>query len=787
MKDAALKALSLFSCLRDLSGQAKALHMKAMAYSSSGDTGSAVRNAQKALAIYKEIGDAQGQLFELTAIAQLQLRQGQPYAALHAASLAYSMASKTDMSAYATGSFEAFALYLVCQSLVESGRAKQAVEKAQIGLKRLKSSDAAVAGYCVLLYSQLSSNPDDALDTVKEARQFASDSNPDTKLDLLYMTAYAQIKNKMHEEAAKTLRQAVNEYGSVGQHSNLKGPEAEALRMVSFALSSIEGLDQDQSILDEALEAAQEAKDFFKNDGLKSDEASALILMTVLKTLKPNDNTDFVSMLKEAHELYSEADDVAGEGIALNLLTDLHVGSEQNNEALGYANDSVELWAKAGMEEPHAEALQASANIFMAMKDYESAEEKILEAQDLGGLSKSLQATLSIMLAKIYFEEGMEDSAQEKEYKLKALKAAQTAVVLAGQSGKKNLWAVALSWQSQVLAWSARVDEALILAEKSEKGFAQTNDLKSQAMAMIKIAQLLKIMGKKKDAKEKAEEALSFAQENELAAAEKEAQSVIESMIEKKPVVRSAGGVRMVRKLVKKFRKKGGGGEGAVAKPAGLDLSATTGKVSKLVKDVLADDDDLSHDTPFMEAGVDSLGSVQLVTDVGKEFKMALAPSVVFDFPTVRALAEHLVAEVGAGGDAPATGGGGDDEWEEYEDWEDVEEAIEGEAMIEYAPVQAQAAPVAAASAAVEPVKKSLDPVMVHKKVLELVKNVLADDDDLATDMPFMEAGVDSLGSVQLVTDVGKAFSMALAPSVVFDFPTVRALADHLVEESANK
>jgi len=241
-----------------------------------------------------------------------------------------------------------------------------------------------------------------------------------------------------------------------------------------------------------------------------------------------------------------------------------------------------------------------------------------------------------------------------------------------------------------------------------------------------------------------------------------------------------------VRKLVKKWRKKGGGGGGAVAKSAGLDLAATNSKVSALVKNVLADDDDLASDTPFMEAGVDSLGSVQLVTDVGKEFKMALAPSVVFDFPTVRSLAEHLVSEAGNVEEAPAPGGGGDDEWEEYEDWEDVEEAIEGEA-IEYAPVQAieAAAPVAVASAAaVEPAKKALDPVMVHKKVMDLVKNVLADDDDLAADMPFMEAGVDSLGSVQLVTDVGKAFSMALAPSVVFDYPSVRTLADHLVAES---
>jgi acyl carrier protein len=781
MKDAAGKALTLFSSLRDVPGQAKALHMKALAYLTSGDGVSAVRNAQKALAIYKESGDMQGQVFELTAIAKMQLSQAKPYAALHAASVAYPMATKTDMSSYAAGSFEALALYLVCGGLVESGRAAQAVEKAKAGLKKFKTPAEEIAGYCILMYAQLYSNPDDALDTASEARSV--NVQGDAQLDLLYMTAYAQVKCGQTEEAAKTLRQAVNAYGDAGQYSNLKGPEAEALRMISFALSGAE----DKEILDEALQAAQEAKDCFKNDGLKSDEASALILMSVLKSQKEAMAEELIGMLKEAQELYSEVEDSAGEGSVLNLLTDLHVGSEQNAAALEYATSSVELYEKSGDEEAQAEALQAAANIYMTMKDYESAEEKIEEAQELRNVSKSLRATLSIMLAKLYIEEGMEDTEQEQEYKIKALKAAQTAVALGGQSGKKNLWAVALSWQSQVLAWGARAEEAIVLAEKSEKAFADTNDLKGQVMAMIKVAQLLKIMGKKADAKTKAQDALTFAQENTLPEAEKEAQSLIDSMVEKRPARKAAGGrTRIVRKKVKKLRKKGGGG--AVAKSGGLDLAASTAKVSQLVKNVLADEDDLANDMPFMEAGVDSLGSVQLVTDVGKEFKMALAPSVVFDFPSVRALAEHLVAEAEAA--APAAGGGDDGEMEEYSDYTDVEEAIDGDDDddVEYAPVKAvAAAPAAAASAAVVEAKKTLDPAMVHKKVLELVKNVLADEDDLAVDMPFMEAGVDSLGSVQLVTDIGKAFSMALAPSVVFDFPNVRALADHLVEESSNK
>merc|ERR1719408_185783 len=100
--------------------------------------------------------------------------------------------------------------------------------------------------------------------------------------------------------------------------------------------------------------------------------------------------------------------------------------------------------------------------------------------------------------------------------------------------------------------------------------------------------------------------------------------------------------------------------------------------------------------------------------------------------------------------------------------------------MIEAAPVQGptttEVAQVASAAAPAKP--KGLDPAATEKKLMELVKNVLTDDDELHADMPFMEAGIDSLGSVQLVTDVGKAFQMALAPSVVFDYPSVKSLCE---------
>merc|ERR1719476_1076032 len=97
-------------------------------------------------------------------------------------------------------------------------------------------------------------------------------------------------------------------------------------------------------------------------------------------------------------------------------------------------------------------------------------------------------------------------------------------------------------------------------------------------------------------------------------------------------------------------------------------------------------------------------------------------------------------------------------------------------------PQQEMAAPT---PASVEPAKpKGLDAAFVRKQLMEFVKDVMSTDDELELDSPFMEAGMDSLSSVSLTSMIAKEFKMAMSPSLVFDFPTIKALEDHLVELS---
>ena len=138
-------------------------------------------------------------------------------------------------------------------------------------------------------------------------------------------------------------------------------------------------------------------------------------------------------------------------------------------------------------------------------------------------------------------------------------------------------------------------------------------------------------------------------------------------------------------------------------------------------------------DAPLMEAGLDSLGTVELRNllqqVVGQE--VALPSTLVFDHPTARQVASF----VGCGG------------------------------------VPTPEGDVAAVAGAL-----ALD----MGTVLEMAKRSAGG--DLDADVPLMEAGVDSLGTVELRNQLQSAVGEAvtLPATFVFDHPTVRTLASVL-------
>ncbi|WP_055532237.1 acyl carrier protein [Streptomyces graminilatus] len=54
---------------------------------------------------------------------------------------------------------------------------------------------------------------------------------------------------------------------------------------------------------------------------------------------------------------------------------------------------------------------------------------------------------------------------------------------------------------------------------------------------------------------------------------------------------------------------------------------------------------------------------------------------------------------------------------------------------------------------------------------------------EIAPTVPLAEYGLDSVAALSLCGDIEEDFDLVLEPTVAWDYPTVEALAQHLVEE----
>merc|ERR1712151_1391534 len=82
-----------------------------------------------------------------------------------------------------------------------------------------------------------------------------------------------------------------------------------------------------------------------------------------------------------------------------------------------------------------------------------------------------------------------------------------------------------------------------------------------------------------------------------------------------------------------------------------------------------------------------------------------------------------------------------------------------------------------------------LDVQTVKAKVLELAAAVIGDaEDDLEADTPLMEAGLTSNSAVLLRDELSKDIpGVNLPPTLIFDYPSITAMAEFIVEKSSAK
>ena len=75
------------------------------------------------------------------------------------------------------------------------------------------------------------------------------------------------------------------------------------------------------------------------------------------------------------------------------------------------------------------------------------------------------------------------------------------------------------------------------------------------------------------------------------------------------------------------------------------------------------------------------------------------------------------------------------------------------------------------------------------RDVLKIVRDVARESTGAEIDKnaPLMSAGLDSLSAMEFTNTLGTRFSMALAPTTLYDHPTLEALAGFLSSELATR
>ncbi|MBD2636146.1 SDR family NAD(P)-dependent oxidoreductase [Limnothrix sp. FACHB-881] len=190
-----------------------------------------------------------------------------------------------------------------------------------------------------------------------------------------------------------------------------------------------------------------------------------------------------------------------------------------------------------------------------------------------------------------------------------------------------------------------------------------------------------------------------------------------------------------------------------------VNISALEVQIRGLVADCLeVAPEEIEAEGRFADYGLDSISAVDLIRSVNQAFGLELRTTVLFDYPTARSLAQHLQTLPNL--QAPL---------------ESVPAAVAPPNLATPNPL---AAPVASVSPAA-PALPSLDGLETQ------VRGLVADcleiaPEEIEAEGRFADYGLDSISAVDLIRSVNQAFGLELRTTVLFDYPTVRSLAQHL-------
>jgi len=642
MLEDANSALALFEELKDDMGRAKALHMVGLSYVRVNDWETAMKKATEAKDIFGEIGKKRFEASVLHAMSVWRLIEEKPKKAIVLAEQALDICREMEKGQRA----EAVVTFTICEAAAEAKNAKSALKLARQMLGKFQEDgslkEQAIVHQALTLVHLAQDAPKKALKASQLAQQYAEQLGEKRwESQILLEMAGAHLHADDVDGAHEALEQSIRIAKSEDDLAQLTVSQRELAYFYMFVKKDYES----------AMHTAGLAVDSAQLNDDKIAEAMATLYAAFCHSLM-EDVAKAVSACDDAREMYREASLPWGEAHALGMFAELKAMEGKHEEAVEAAEERLSIARKMKNTKLEAKALGMIAGLHFKAGDSDAAEAACKEAQLLSRDAEDAEGEVQILLlsTQIYLSQIPEavDSARATVIS-KAVRAATEAVAGAAKVGEKSLRGTALYWKAQVLLMAEKFPDSQRTAGEAEALFRGLQNEQGQGACLHLIGNLQVISRQSEQALNTFDRALALAQAAGDADLEYEvAQSIHNIQSELQP--KQAEGAAAAQAAVVAMPSEGAG-EGAaaasavVAAPKGLDPAFVRKQLFQFCKDVMASEEELELDSPFMEAGLDSLASVSLMSMVAKEFQMALSPSLVFDFPTVRAMEDHLVEE----------------------------------------------------------------------------------------------------------------------------------------------
>jgi len=154
---------------------------------------------------------------------------------------------------------------------------------------------------------------------------------------------------------------------------------------------------------------------------------------------------------------------------------------------------------------------------------------------------------------------------------------------------------------------------------------------------------------------------------------------------------------------------------------------ASLDSIKRVINEVVQEvtNSTVGENDPLMAAGLDSLVSVEFNNSLEANLAIELPSTLIFDYPTVATIAQF------------------------------ISKTTSRESM------------------------PGISPNHISEEILKCTHDILGDSVDL--DQPLMAAGLDSLGAVELRNSIQSSLQLELPTTFVFDYPSVRSMADYVV------